>query len=329
MTWAAFALVLLSATLDASWNLLAKKERMTVPLYAAAITSNSILFSWYLAFAPVSPASLPRAFWIPCAVAVAATALFAIGLPLAYRFLDMTTAYPMMRALPILLVAGATSAFGIGTPLSGAAKAGMALVFAGCLVLGMRPSGRVRGTRLKAASPARQTRLKATSPVRQTRLKAASPARWAGFLFVLLVAVGTTVYTIFDSQAVAALRAVASDEAARRTAPLFYYEVRALLTVFVLWGAILVSPNMRAEAATVVRTRLRSAVTIGLGSSLAYMAILAAMPLASNVAYVHAFRQIGLAIGLLGGALVLRERISAPKIAGVALILAGLALSVL
>ena len=318
MTWAAFALVLLSATLDASWNLLAKKERMTVPLYAAAITSNSILFSWYLAFAPVSPASLPRAFWIPCAVAVAATALFAIGLPLAYRFLDMTTAYPMMRALPILLVAGATSAFGIGTPLSGAAKAGMALVFAGCLVLGMRPSGRVR-----------RTRLKATSPVRQTRLKAASPARWAGFLFVLLVAVGTTVYTIFDSQAVAALRAVAPGEAARRTAPLFYYEVRALLTVFVLWGAILVSPNMRAEAAAVVRTRVRSAVTIGLGSSLAYMAILAAMPLASNVAYVHAFRQIGLAIGLLGGALVLRERISAPKIAGVALILAGLALSVL
>ncbi len=318
MTWAAFALVLLSATLDASWNLLAKKERMTVPLYAAAITSNSILFSWYLAFAPVSPASLPRAFWIPCAVAVAATALFAIGLPLAYRFLDMTTAYPMMRALPILLVAGATSAFGIGTPLSGAAKAGMVLVFAGCLVLGMRPSGRVRGTRLKA-----------TSPVRETRLKAASPARWAGFLFVLIVAVGTTVYTIFDSQAVAALRAVASDEAARRTAPLFYYEVRALLTVFVLWGAILVSPNMRTEAAAVVRTRVRSAVTIGLGSSLAYMAILAAMPLASNVAYVHAFRQIGLAIGLLGGALVLRERISAPKIAGVALILAGLALSVL
>ena len=318
MTWAAFALVLLSATLDASWNLLAKKERMTVPLYAAAITCNAVLFSWYLSFAPVPPASLPKAFWIPCAIAVAATALFAIGLPLAYRFLDMTTAYPMMRALPILLVAGATSAFGIGKPLTGAAKAGMALVFAGCLVLGMRPSGRVRETRLKAASP-----------VRQTRLKAASPARWAGLLFVLLVAAGTTVYTIFDSQAVAALRAVAPDEAARRTAPLFYYEVRALLTVFVLWGAILVSPTLRAEAAVVVRTRLRSAVTIGLGSSLAYMAILAAMPLASNVAYVHAFRQIGLAIGLLGGALVLRERISAPKIAGVALILAGLALSVL
>ena len=277
MTWAAFALVLLSATLDASWNLLAKKERMTVPLYAAAITCNAVLFSWYLSFAPVSPASLPKAFWIPCAIAVAATALFAIGLPLAYRFLDMTTAYPMMRALPILLVAGATSAFGIGKPLSGAAKAGMALVFAGCLVLGMRPSGRVR----------------------ETRLKAASPARWLGFLFVLLVAAGTTVYTIFDSQAVAALRAVAPDEAARRTAPLFYYEIRALLTVLALWCFLLASPTLRAEAAAVVRTRLRSVVTIGL------------------------------AIGLLGGALVLRERISAPKIAGVALILGGLALSVL
>lgn len=301
MTWAAFALVLLSATLDASWNLLAKKERMTVPLYAAAITCNSILFSWYLSFAPAPPASLPRAFWIPCAVAVAATALFAIGLPLAYRFLDMTTAYPMMRALPILLVAGATSAFGIGKPLSGAAKAGMALVFAGCLLV---PLESFRDFR-----PGRVLR--------------------RGLPFVLLVAVGTTVYTIFDSQAVAALRAVAPDEAARKTAPLFYYEVRAVLTVLALWCFILASPTLRAEAAAVVRTRLRSAVTIGLGSSLAYMAILAAMPLSSNVAYVHAFRQIGLAIGLLGGALVLRERLAAPKIAGVAFILGGLALSVL
>lgn len=301
MTWAAFALVLLSATLDASWNLLAKKERMTVPLYATALASNAFLFSWYLAFSPVPLASLPATFWKPCALAVAGAVLFALALPLAYRFLDMTTAYPMIRALPILFVAGATSAFGIGKPLSGAAKVGMALVFAGCLLVPLETFGDFR--------PGRFLR--------------------RGFPFVLLVAAGTTVYTIFDSEAVAALRALEAKPGSHSAASLAYYEIRALLVVLGMWGCIFVSPNLRAEAAVVLRTRLKSAVTIGLGSSLAYMAILAAMPLAGNVAYIHAFRQIGLAIGLLGGVLVLHERVTVPKVAGVTLILGGLAASVI
>ena len=285
MTWAAFALVLLSATLDASWNLLAKKERMTVPLYATALASNAFLFSWYLAFSPVPLASLPATFWKPCALAVAGAVLFALALPLAYRFLDMTTAYPMIRALPILFVA----------------KVGMALVFAGCLLVPLETFGDFR--------PGRFLR--------------------RGFPFVLLVAAGTTVYTIFDSEAVAALRALEAKPGSHSAASLAYYEIRALLVVLGMWGCIFVSPNLRAEAAVVLRTRLKSAVTIGLGSSLAYMAILAAMPLAGNVAYIHAFRQIGLAIGLLGGVLVLHERVTVPKVAGVTLILGGLAASVI
>ncbi len=301
MTWAAFALVLLSATLDASWNLLAKKERMTIPLYAAAITSNALIFSALLLLAPVPLSALPAAFWRPCALAVIGTVTFALAMPLAYRFLDMTTAYPMMRALPILFVAATTSVCGIGAPLSAAAKAGMALVFVGCLLVPLetfgdfRPSGVLR----------------------------------RGLPFVLLVAAGTTCYTIFDSQAVAAMRDVAATGASRSTASLVYYEIRAASLALSLWVIILAVPAMRRDAVRVVRSRLKTVVTIGLGSSLTYMAVLAAMPLAKNVSYIHVFRQIGLVIGLLEGALILHERVSLPKIVGVALILLGLAATVL
>ncbi len=300
MTWAAFALVLLSAILDASWNLLAKKERMTIPLYAAAITSNAILFSELLLLLPVPLASLKPAFWWPCSLAVAGTVVFAIALPLAYRFLDMTTAYPMVRALPILLVAGTTSLFGIGAPLSPMAKAGMALVFVGCLMVPLETFADFRPARVLGR----------------------------GLPFVLLVAAGTTCYTIFDSQAVTALRESAANGVSRSTAALAYYEIRALSVALSLWAAILAVPALRIEAVGIVRARLKSVVAIGLGSSLTYMAVLAAMPLAKNVSYIQVFRQIGLAIGLLGGALILRERVSLPKIVGVALILAGLAATV-
>ena len=60
-----------------------------------------------------------------------------------------------------------------------------------------------------------------------------------------------------------------------------------------------------------------------------YALVLMAMNFATNVAYVQAFRQIGLVFGLLEGVLILRERCRAPKLAGIAFILVGLAVSVL
>lgn len=57
--------------------------------------------------------------------------------------------------------------------------------------------------------------------------------------------------------------------------------------------------------------------------------VLVAMVFVTNVAYVQAFRQIGLLFGLAEGAFLLGERCTAPKVAGTLLILGGLAASVL
>ena len=48
-----------------------------------------------------------------------------------------------------------------------------------------------------------------------------------------------------------------------------------------------------------------------------------------NVSFVQAFRQIGLLFGLLEGVFILKERCTAPKVVGLALVLVGLVISVL
>ena len=51
------------------------------------------------------------------------------------------------------------------------------------------------------------------------------------------------------------------------------------------------------------------------------------MGLVTNVSFIQAFRQLSLPIGVALGIVILKEKISLPKIIGVALLLAGLVLS--
>ena len=62
----------------------------------------------------------------------------------------------------------------------------------------------------------------------------------------------------------------------------------------------------------------------GAGIVVAYGLVLVALGFARNVSYVVAFRQVSLPIGTLLSALVLRERLTGPRIVGTLTILAGL-----
>lgn len=107
--------------------------------------------------------------------------------------------------------------------------------------------------------------------------------------------------------------------------PLRWYSVRMAALAPALWAVVLCMPSARADASDLWRRRDCSPFAAGLCSSLAYVLVIASMGFVENVAYVQAFRQLGLVIGFLEGVLVLHERVTAPKIAGLVLILAGLA----
>ena len=304
MTSLAFVLILFSTALHATWNMIAKKSGASLAFYALLGTIGTAWSLFVRFFTPLGFFSQPPVFYAWLAGMTASELCYAFGIKLSYRALDMSIAYPMMRSIPLLLLAGITAAFGFGKPLSPHALCGMAMVFAGCLLTPLR------------------------------RFSDFSPSRYfdRSFGYILLVALGTTGYTLCDSQAQCAMRdgaAAGGIEISNTLLSLTYYSFRSLVLVTVLWILVLCGRESRAEAADLWRRRNWMPLVAGCCSTLTYTLVLVAMNFVSNVSYVQAFRQIGLVFGLLEGIFILHERCSAPKVAGVALILAGLAVSVL
>ena len=303
MTPLAFVLILLSAGLHATWNMIAKKSGASLAFYAILGTVGALWSSGVRFFTPLHLLSQPPAFHAWLVGMIAAELLYATGLRLAYRSLDMSTAYPMMRSIPLLLLAGITALFGFGKPLGPLALIGMTMVFVGCLLIPLRQFSDFRLSRYLDRS----------------------------FGYILLVALGTTGYTLCDSQAQRVMIDAAATAGIAVTKPmvsLSYYSFRAITLVSVLWIVVLCGRETRAEAADLLRRRSWMPVLAGCCSSMTYVLVLVAMNFVTNVSYVQAFRQIGLIFGLLEGVFILKERCTAPKVIGLALILSGLAVSV-
>ncbi len=302
MSSIAIVLIILSAVCHATWNLLGKKTRMSVPFYAGLELISGLVWLHMFFWTPVPMAHLPLRFWGFLAASLASDGiLYCIGICLAYRALEMSTAYPMMRALPVLLTAILTAAFGLGDRLTPHAAVGVAVVFTGCL---MMPLASFRDFRLRNY--------------------------WKpSMLYVLMVACGTTGYTILDKQALNAMSSAVADAGiARPVLSMTYYSIRTLVFSALLWAAVACSRRLRADARELWGLHRGQMLLAGAFASCAYVLVLMAMGYVTNVAYVQVFRQIGLVFGVAAGIFLLHERASAPKLCGVALIATGLVLTV-
>ena len=300
MSLFAFLLIVFSACLHASWNLLAKRSTMSVAFYTAICMTAMCCWLHVQFWTPLAMWSLPGLFYLYLFSSVACDILYCTGLVRAYRTMEMSTAYPMMRALPLLLTAGLTMVLGWGRPLSIYALLGMAVVFAGCLLMPMHDFG-------------------------DFKLKNYLNSR---MLFILVVACGTTGYTIFDSQAMSVLREVYS-ESAKPVISLSYYSTRSICLSSSLFILTMLLPDDRKRFGAFFRERSWMPLAAGIFASLTYASVLLAMNYVDNVSYVQVFRQLGLIFGLLGGVLILKEKCSAPKVTGTLLIITGLILTVL
>ncbi len=299
MSLLAFILILVSALMHVTWNLIAKKRQMSLLFFTELVTVSMLVWLHVQFWTPVKVHQLPPGFWGVLTASLMSDVLYSSGLIMAYRKLEMSTAYPLMRSLPILFTALLTSLFGLGRPLPLHAVSGFLIVFAGALIV---------------------------------PLNKLSDFSWKsyfnrGILFVILVALGTTGYTIFDSQAMAYMRS-ANEGVDKTVLSITYYSTRALCLSLVMWSIVLCRKASRAELKDVWKKRDFSPLAAGLAVSFNYIFVITAMNYVTNVSYVQVFRQIGLPIGMFAGILILKERSTWLKITGVFLILAGLALSV-
>jgi len=301
MSFLAFFLIVLSAGLHASWNLLAKRSTMSVPFYAIICTTAMLCWVHSQFWTPIAVCKLPFRFFLLTAGSVTSDVLYCCGLVLCYRKMEMATAYPIMRSLPIILTALATTLFGWGKSLSVSAMAGFFIVFCGAL---MMPLSKFSDFKLK------------------------NYLTW-NMVFVLIAACGTTGYTIFDSRAQRLLRSCAEGISAP-VCSMTYYSTRGVMLSTALWLFVLLVPeNRRALKSLYKAHHVRTAMLAGICASMTYILVLFAMNYVNNVSYVQVFRQLGLPLGMLLGVTILKERSALTKWVGVTLILLGLLISVL
>ena len=295
-----FAVLLLtfSAVLHAGWNLLSKKVSPSSAFFLLANAAGCLLLLPMVVFYLPDLPQFPPAVWPLVTIAGLFQALYMTGLASAYSHGNITIAYPLLRAIPILLVALLTTVFDQGKALSTVDFVGLTVIFVGCIFI----------------------------PLQSFRDARLSNIMNLSCLFALFSAMATVGYTLIDSMA---LQVLSDDAQLGLTAVEF-----SLLYVFfetlgcTMWLLLIVVTSRRrrqmlSECLTFHRSKAAMA---GVAMTLTYALVLISMVFVDNVSYVVAFRQLSIPITVLFGIYLLKEPAGLPKFIGTFTILCGIVL---
>ena len=292
MSTGAIALLLLSACLHTTWNLLGKRRSPSLCFFLIAIGSNSLLLlPAVLLLTP--PVGLPRAFWLWLALSGLSQSLYLGGLAWAYARGNMSVLYPIIRATPLLIL-----------PLLALVIAGLPAVTTDDMFnIGLVALGALCLPLANRASLRLSTYL--------------DPA----LAFALLAALGTVGYALADKQA---LDLMTASGHSHLTAGLSFMVLQGLVTL--LWGMLLVLmlPGERARLQPLLRARKGGILLTGTMMNGTYGLVLVAMAMTADLSHVVAMRQLSIPLGFLVGVFLLKERAAPIQWLAVAVMLTGL-----
>jgi uncharacterized membrane protein len=289
---AALALALGAAFMHASWNVLLAGARDSEAATAVAtLCGCALLLPVAVATGGVSSAALPFA-----GTSAVLHVWYLALLARAYRDGAVSVVYPVSRGVaPVLVLV--VAALGLGEEVGALGVVGVLLVAAGVLLVGVRRE--VPAMREKLDRPPGRAAVPATLP--------RNPHR-RDLLFGLAIATTIAAYTLVDAEGVD-----------RAKAP-------AYLAIMLTPAAIVYAAGLWASGhATAMRDALRPrAVLTGALVVGAYGSVLAALRLA-DAAPVAAVRESSVVIAALLAAAFLHERVDRGRLAGAALVVAGVA----
>jgi drug/metabolite transporter (DMT)-like permease len=289
----AIILLLFSASLHASWNFLSKRQAASVTFFAISTLAAGIVFSPSLFSYGRDLKQLSSLFWVFVVITGFFEMIYFVGLSKAYSYNDMSLAYPLVRALPILLVALISVGLGRGQALSALGLLGMFLVTLGCLILPLKSF---------------------TSFQLKDYLNKAMP-------WILLAAMGVTGYTLIDDLALKQLRLVLNVT----PSTIVYSSLQGLSTALFIWIYLWGFEPVKTLAIRMIPV----ACLTGLMISATYGLTLAALAFVKDVSYANAFRQLSIPLGAMLGMMLAKEPAYRPKLLGIAIMVAGLILTAL
>jgi uncharacterized membrane protein len=284
MTGVAFALVIGSAFAHATWNFLLKRS------------GDKVAFLWSLGFVASCGLVVPAVVvgvvdgigWTAVmygAVSGAIHGLYGIALARGYHLGDLSRVYPVARGMGPALVPVMAVVF-LDETISAVAAVGIALVVVGIYAVHLE-SGLLSEVR------------------RPLRLVTAPETQMALLTGVLIAS-----YSVWDKAALDHLSPVTLNGFSMAGHML----VLTPLALYLGGG----TGTIREEW----RTHGRSAVVAGVLAPLGYLMVLAALT-TSRISYVAPAREIGIVLGAAMGVLLLHEGYGSARIAGAALIVAG------
>ena len=300
MSLIAAILVTTSAFLHAGWNFVSKRQDPSLAFFLIASISGFLVISPVLfIYQHVLPLVTFEA-WILVALTGTAQAVYLFGLAGAYKRGDISLAYPLARALPVLMIAGISMLWGNGGAIGGWGLLGMLLITIGCILLPFPSFHKVKIKEYFSLV----------------------------YLFAVIAALGTTGYTLLDDQALRLLRNSPDIQLTHQQLTLLYIAFQMASTLLMVAIATVIFPLERENLKAIVydRSLLITGLLTGIAITVTYGLVLAALPFVTNVSYVAAFRQLSIPIGAILGMTIQGEARYRPKLFGILVISIGLIL---
>ncbi len=291
-------MIFISSLLHVIWNMLGKKGTPSAAFFlGTAATAVIVFLPVYTAFYPISV--VPGRLWPFLIASGFFQTVYYIGLGTGYRSGELSYVYPLVRALPVLLIPLISMIFRIGVVYSVINGVGMVLVFSGCVLLPIE-KGKMKRNLSKYLS--------------------------GGFLYAILAAAGTTGYTLVDSTGVRQLAEFSPSIHSKAAPSIFYLSYEMLFAfVFLLLYVFLVR-HEKGYFLDIMKNNKLSTFASGIIILLAYGIILVAYTMFESVSYIAAFRQMSIPLGVISGIVLLKERQNYGKIVGSLIIFTGLIL---
>lgn len=298
MSLTAILLITISVFAHVGWNFLSKRQNPSGAFFGLALIASTLSVVPILIIYRTTLPLISTTVWGLVVLTGIFETVYYVGLAGAYQQGDMSLAYPLVRAIPILLVTGYTIIFGRGTPLVLFGLVGIIIIAMGCLVLPLQTFQSIR------------------------------PGNYLNLccLLALFAAIGTTGYTLTDDAALHQLQTYLQPDLTLNEITLLYIALQTASTGITLMTYVILHPPERHRLQTIWDTAKGQAIGAGLMMTLAYGLVLASMAYVSNVSYVAAFRQLSIPLGAIVGIIALKEPHYSPKVIGIGIIFIGLVL---
>lgn len=238
---------------------------------------------------------IPNQVWGLLLITGCFQALYMWGLAAAYRYGDISIAYPIIRTLPIVFVACISVLINQGAALSAYAYLGMLMVIVGCLLI----------------------------PLQSISSLGAYDFRAPAMRFALLSSFGVAGYTLADDYALSLLRSSEQVLLSVSEYTFVYLFFESLFASLILLLIILFDSKQRIKLWPDIKTNYRKGTLAGAAIGSTYFLVLVSMSYVDNVSYVIAFRQLSMPVAVLAGVYILKESKSRLKFIGTVAVFSG------